>query len=81
MGEHCICYSRVKRLQLQMRGLLRRLVAVRVKATNEINFRREREREREREKKGMTSFHFPLNLYSVFSRPCISRSDSILKLY
>ena len=35
-----ICDSRVERLQLQMRRLLRRLVAVRVKATNEINFKR-----------------------------------------
>lgn len=71
----CICNSRVKRLQLQMRGLLRRLVAIWVKATNEINFRRERERERRDD-------IIPLSLKSVFyfffTKFCVSRSDSIL---
>lgn len=45
LEERYICNSRVKRLQLQMRGLLRRLVAVRVEATDEINFKR-REKEK-----------------------------------
>lgn len=43
IGEYYNCNSRVKRLQLQVRRFLRRLVAVRVKATDEINFRKERE--------------------------------------
>lgn len=63
MEQYWICHSRVKRLQLQVRRLLRRLVAVRVKATDEINFKNKRRRQRE-----MTSLHFPLNLSVVFTK-------------
>lgn len=41
-----------------MRGLLRRLVAIRIEPTNEINFMRG-------ERTRMTSFHFPLNCVCV----------------
>lgn len=61
MEQYWMCHSRVKRLQLQVRRLLRRLVAVRVKATDEINFKNKRRRQRE-----MTSLHFPLNLRVFF---------------
>lgn len=61
--QYWICHSRVKRLQLQVRRLLRRLVAVRVKATDEINFKNKRRRQRE-----MTSLHFPLNPRVFFTK-------------
>lgn len=54
LGHNCVCYVmyvcswqcnlRVKRLQLQMRRLLRGLVTIGVKTTNEINWERDGER-------------------------------------
>lgn len=58
-----------------MRGLLRRLVAVRIEPTNEINFMRG-------ERKRMTSFHFPLNWVCVcgggYIPGVVFQEDSIL---
>lgn len=47
---------------MQVRRLLRGLVAVRVEATDEINYSPERERERE-----MTSLHFPISLVRLLT--------------
>lgn len=73
--QYWTCHSRVKRLQLQVRRLLRRLVAVRVKATDEINFKNKSRRQRE-----MTSLHFPLNLRVIFTKLTSTEASNSIAL-